>query len=139
MLLGSILKYEDRIVAPVNLAAWDRHAINVPGMVVHAQALRNLLNDGLVQPVARWLPLALALAAALLWLWVPAPALALAALLCIWITGLALSTYALSRGVHMPVANIMCVTLIALGGRQALEAALNLRERGACGEFSAAT
>ncbi|HEV7819538.1 MAG TPA: adenylate/guanylate cyclase domain-containing protein [Burkholderiales bacterium] len=129
VLLGSILKYEDRIVPPVNLAAWDAQAMNVPGIVMHAQALRNLLNDGLVQPVARWLPLVLALAAALLWLWAPAPAAALAALLCVWIAGLALSTYALSKGVHMPIANIMCVTLIALGGRQTLEAALNLRER----------
>jgi class 3 adenylate cyclase len=69
------------------------------------------------------------LAATLLWLWAPAPAAALAVLLSIWSAGLALSTYALAKGLHLPMTSIMCITLIALGGRQALETAINLRER----------
>jgi class 3 adenylate cyclase/CHASE2 domain-containing sensor protein len=129
VLLGSTLKYEDRLVAPVNLAAWDPDAINAPGVLLHAQALRNLLNDGLIQSAPRWLPLALALAAALLWLWAPAPGIAFAALAAIWTLCLAASTLALAKGIHVPMANTMFVALIAIGGRQTLETTLNLRER----------
>jgi adenylate cyclase len=129
VLLGSTLKYEDRLAAPVNLAAWDPDAINAPGVLLHAQALRNLLNDGLVQPVAPWLPLGITLAVALLWLWAPPPAGALALLATVWVACLAGSTLALAKGTHVPVANMMLVALIAIGGRQLLETALSLRER----------
>ena len=129
VLLGSTLKYEDGLTAPVNLAAWDPDAINAPGVLLHAQALRNLLNDGLIQPAPRWLPLALALAAALFWLWAPSPGFAFAGLAAIWGVCLATSTLALANGVHVPVGNAMFVALIAIGGRQALETGLNLRER----------
>jgi CHASE2 domain-containing sensor protein len=84
VLLGSVLKFEDRLTAPVNLVAWDPDAINAPGVLLHAQALRNLLNDGLIQPVAAWIPFFLALAAALLWLWAPRPIVALLLLAAVW-------------------------------------------------------
>ena len=129
VMLGSTFRFEDRLAAPVNLTAWDRDAINAPGVLLHAQALRNLLNDGLIKPVAEWVQLALALAAALLWLWAPAPAIAFTVLALIWAVCLAASTFALSKGVHVPVANTMFVALLAIGGRQTLEIALNLRER----------
>ncbi|MEO8440863.1 MAG: CHASE2 domain-containing protein [Betaproteobacteria bacterium] len=129
VLLGSTFKYEDRLTAPVNLAAWDPDATNAPGVLLHAQALRNLLNDGLIRWAPRWLPLALALAAALLWLWAPSPGIAFAVLAAIWAVCLATSTLALAKGVHVPVANLMFIALIAVGGRQTLETALNLRER----------
>ena len=129
VLLGSVLKYEDRLAAPVNLLAWDPDASNLPGVVLHAQALRNLLNDGLVQLAPAWLPFALALAAALLWFWAPHTALALLMLLAVWITCLAGSTLALYRGLQLPVAGVMLVATAALSGRQLLEAALGLRER----------
>jgi len=129
VLLGSTLKYEDRLAAPVNLAAWDPAAINAPGVLLHAQALRNLLNDGFIRWAPSWLPLALALAAALLWLWAPAPRIAFAWLAGIWVLCIAASTFALTRGLHVPVVNVMFVALLAVGGRQTLEIALNLRER----------
>ena len=129
VLLGSVLKYEDRLTAPVNLAAWDPHAINTPGVLLHAQALRNLLNDGLIQPVAAWIPLILALAAALLWLWAPPPAAALALLATAWAACVAASTLALAKGFELPVANVMLVALISVGGRQLFETVLSLRER----------
>ena len=129
VLLGSTLKFEDRLEAPVNLAGWDPQAANAPGVLLHAQALRNLLNDGLIQPVAPWIPLVAALAAALLWLWAPPPAAALALLAAVWIACVAASTLALAKGVELPVINVMLVSLIAVGGRQLLETALSLRER----------
>jgi adenylate cyclase len=129
VLLGSVLKYEDRLTAPVNLVAWDPHAVNAPAVLLHAQALRNLLNDGLIQPVAAWIPLVLALAAALLWLWAPPPAAALALLATAWATCIAASTLALAKGFELPVANVMLVALLSVGGRQVLETAFSLRER----------
>ncbi|MEO8187372.1 MAG: adenylate/guanylate cyclase domain-containing protein [Burkholderiaceae bacterium] len=129
VLLGSVLKFEDRLTAPVNLAAWDPGAVTTPGVLLHAQALRNLMNDGLVQPVAAWIPLVLALAVALLWLWTPGPATALALLLTVWLASIAASTLSLAKGFELPVANVMLVALLCVGGRQALETAFSLRER----------
>jgi adenylate cyclase len=129
VLLGSVLKFEDRLAAPINLVAWDAHATNAPGVLLHAQALRNLLNDGLIQPVGAWIPLVMALAAALLWLWAPAPTTALALLAAVWAACIVASTLALAKGYELPVANVMLVALISIGGRQLLETALNLRER----------
>jgi class 3 adenylate cyclase/CHASE2 domain-containing sensor protein len=129
ILLGSVLKYEDRHAAPVNLTAWDPQATNVPGVLLHAQALRNLLNDGLIQPVAAWIPFFLALAAALLWLWAPRPAVALLLLAAVWAACIAASTLALARGLELPVTTVMLVAMFAVGGRQGFETALGLRER----------
>jgi class 3 adenylate cyclase/CHASE2 domain-containing sensor protein len=129
VLLGSVLKFEDRLVAPVNLATWDPGATNAPGVLLHAQALRNMLNDGLIQPITPWIPLVLALAVALLWLWAPGPVPALALLATIWATCIAASTLLLARGFELPVATIMAVALLSVGGRQALESAISWRER----------
>ena len=129
VVLGSVMKFEDRLKAPVNLVAWDPDAVDAPGVLVQAQALRNLLNDGLVRPVAGWIPLVLALAAALLWLVVPSAARVLALVAAAWALCVAASTLALANGFDLPVANAMLVTLVSVGGRQALETVLNLRER----------
>ncbi|MCX7137106.1 MAG: adenylate/guanylate cyclase domain-containing protein [Proteobacteria bacterium] len=129
VLLGSTLKFEDRLAAPVNLVGWDVHATNAPGVLLHAQALRNLLNDGVIQPAAPWLPLVLALAAALLWLWAPPPAVAFAVIVFLWAGCIGASTLALAKGLELPVANVMLIALIAVGGRQLWETVLNLRER----------
>ncbi len=129
VVLGSVMKFEDRLKVPVNLVAWDPDAVDAPGVLVQAQALRNLLNDGLVRPVAGWIPLVLALAAALFWLVVPSAARVLALVAAAWALCVAASTLALANGFDLPVANAMLVTLVSLGGRQALETALNLRER----------
>ncbi len=129
VLLGSVLKYGDRLAAPVNLLAWDPQASNVPGVLLHAQVLRNLLNDGLIRPVATWVPFLLALVAGLLWLWTLRPAMALLILAAVWAGCLVASTLALARGFDLPVATVMFVAALAIAGRQALETALNLRER----------
>ena len=131
-MLGSTLKYEDRLAAPVNLS------LRV-GPACHQRARRHVKarhrrcatcsTDGLIQPAPPWLPLALALAAALFWLWAPSPVIAFAVLAAIWALCLAASTLALAKGIHVPMANTMFVALVAIGGRQTLETTLNLRER----------
>lgn len=129
VLLGSVLKFEDRLAAPVNLAKWDPDAVDTPGVLLQAQVLRNLLNDGLIKPVATWIPLALMLAVALLSLWALGPLAALALLVAVWIACIGASTWALARGFGLPVTGVMLAALLAVGGRQALAAASGLRER----------
>jgi class 3 adenylate cyclase/CHASE2 domain-containing sensor protein len=129
VLLGGVLKFEDRFATPVGLVAKTPGTLNAPGVVLHAQVLRNLLNGGLIKPVSPWIPLALALAVALLWLWAPSPAMAFALLALVWAACVTGSTLALAKGFELPVATVMFTALIAVGGRQLLETTLNLRER----------
>lgn len=71
VLLGAILDETDLVTLPVSMAEWRPGNPQVPGVLVHAQLLRNLFTDGLVRPLPPALQFALVLAAALL---VAAPA-----------------------------------------------------------------
>ena len=51
VLVGFILPFEDRRTVPVDLARWEPGNRSVPGVLVHAQLLRSMLNGGLLQPV----------------------------------------------------------------------------------------
>jgi adenylate cyclase len=61
VLLGFILPFEDRKTIPIDLARWEPGNRSVPGVLVHAQVLRTMLNGGLVQPLGDWLVYGLAL------------------------------------------------------------------------------
>ena len=51
VLVGFILPFEDRKTVSVDLARWEPGNRSVPGVLVHAQILRSMLNGGLLQPV----------------------------------------------------------------------------------------
>ena len=51
VLVGFVLPFEDRKNVPVALAGWEPGNRSVPGVLVHAQVLRSMLNGGLLQPV----------------------------------------------------------------------------------------
>jgi len=129
VLLGSTFRFDDTHPAPVNVAAWKSDAASTPGVLLHAQALRSLLNDGLIEPVAWWIPVVLAVAAALLGLWAARPIGALALLVLVAAVCLIASTLALHGGMVLPVSAVLLVALASVGGRQAIEGALVLRER----------
>ena len=129
VLLGSVLKYEDRHLAAVNLVGWDALATNIPGVLLHAQALRNLLNAGLVQAAPAPLTWLLIVAATLLWWWALRPALALGLLLALVLGGLLASTLALHQGVFLPMASVLLAATASIALRQAVQTALQLRER----------
>jgi class 3 adenylate cyclase len=129
VLLGSVLRFEDRLRAPVDLAGWDAGNDTVPGVLLHAQVLRNLLNDGLIRPAPVVVSIVLVLAAALAWFWRAQPTTALGALAAIAIAGVAVSTLALASGIELSVAGAITVALLSIGGRQALEATIRLRKR----------
>lgn len=60
VLLGNVTQTQDRWNLPVPLADWERNnagelKINQPGVLIHYQALRSMLGDGLIVPIADWL------------------------------------------------------------------------------------
>lgn len=64
VLLGSVLPLVDRLAQPVNLAAWEQASGPAPGVLAHAQTLRNLLGRGTVAPLPpTWSVIATLLAA----------------------------------------------------------------------------
>ena len=129
VLLGGVLKYEDRLTAPVNLIAWDREAENVPGVVLHAQALRNMLDTGVIAPVPAWLLLTLCLVAGLAWCAAANVRIA-AALAIAGAAALAAgATAALARGWYVPPAPVLATLVLGAGARTVRETALGMRER----------
>jgi len=129
VLLGSVLKYEDRYPAPVNLVGWDTNAPNVPGVLLHGQALRNLLNGGLVQTVTHWIPVLLSVCAGLLWLWAPTAIVAFPLLGIAVVASASISTIALAERFHLPVAHAIVIAVLAVTSRQLFAVTFNLRER----------
>lgn len=130
VLLGVVLPYEDRQRLPVQLASWEDADAGVPGVLLHAQVLRGLLNDGgLIRQVPAAVVTAMSAVAALLW-FLGSGAAVLAAAGGLLVAGLLLlSTWLLVQGLHLPVLAPVSAGLLALGGRAAWEAALKLRER----------
>lgn len=129
VLLGSVLKFEDGLVAPVNLAAWDREEVSVPGVVLHAQVLRNMLGSGLISSAPAWTLLLLCLVAALAWLVAADVKIALGAVIAGSAVIAAGSTWLLARGWHLPPAAALATLILAAGARTAYAAALEMRER----------
>ena len=129
VLLGSVFKFEDRLAVPVNLAAWDSQADNMPGVLMHAQVLRNFLNDGLIAPAPTWLVLVLCLAAAMLWFPAGNAWLGAAAVPAGGATLTAVSTWGLTRGWYLPPTAILITLILAAAARVLYEATLKLNER----------
>lgn len=129
VLLGSVLQYEDRHRAPVQLVAWDHEAANLPGVLLHAQVLRNLLNDGLVRPAPAILIAVLLVGAALSWLIALRSAWAFVGVIALAALGLLVSTAALHRNIYLPVATVWLLAVAGIAGRQMAIAVQQLRER----------
>ncbi|MCU7834757.1 MAG: adenylate/guanylate cyclase domain-containing protein [gamma proteobacterium symbiont of Taylorina sp.] len=130
VLLGSVLPFEDRHYQPVNLAAWETENNNfVPGVLLHIQALRNILNNNFVQEVSWLWILVLNLCLTLLW-WFKTNPLKLV-LLSLFLTGSLLLSqyYLLPQLIYIPVLSSIAITLIALFGRQLLEMFFMAKER----------
>jgi len=129
VLLGSVLRFEDRLGVPLNPAAWDPEVENTAGVVVHAQALRNLLDRNLVAPVPLWLLwLACALAAAA-GMAVARLRIAIAIAAGGVIAIVAASTWLLTRDLHLPPLLPVAALLLATATRGIWEAACELREQ----------
>jgi class 3 adenylate cyclase len=128
VLLGFILPFEDRKTIPVDLARWEPGNFSVPGVLVHAQILRTMLNGGLVQPFGNWPVYALALlGAALVFLRSGA---ATTAAYAAFIGVLAAGTLLLLRnGWFLESAGPAMAASVAVGGRFVNDAIAHARER----------
>ncbi len=128
VLIGSVLPFEDRHAAPVALAGWENVA-TVPGVLLHAQALRTLLGSGPILIAALpWAMLLAALAAVAGFAASrPLPAWAIAGALCALL--LALLIAGLQRGVFIAVGGAIAAVLVAAAVRTTVEAVLGLRQR----------
>ncbi len=127
VLLGVILRFEDRLRMPVALSALEPLRLRLPGVMLHAQVLRSMLNNGLIQAAAPPLQWVLLFFAALFWFgreW------AKALVLTVFLPGVfALAMLMLWKGIHLEVASAMLTALFAYLARFAYEAIQGLREK----------
>ena len=129
VLIGMVFPFEDRQSAPVQLADWEPESPNSAGVVLHAQALRNLLNDGFVQAVPAMGTVAACVALAVLW-FVSAGTAQVGLLLAGIVLLLAgASTWLLALGWFFPAVAPAMTAALALGGRNGYDTLLKLRER----------
>lgn len=132
--IGTVLPFEDRHYQPVNLAAWEADNRGfVPGVLIHVQAMRNILGTGLIEPIPGiWVEALLLLLLPLWWLgkeggWAPGwiMVLALGGTLGLLIIQAAL----LAKGSYLPVVAPILGLWLLLGGRQILELGLRYQEK----------
>ena len=64
---GSVLPFVDRHPVPIPMAAWEPDEYYVPGVFVHMQALRSIINHATITKAGYWLSVLLVLLATLFW------------------------------------------------------------------------
>lgn len=129
VLLGSVLRFEDRLAVPINPGAWDAEPANAAGVAVHAQALRNLLDNTLIVNAPAWLWWLLCALAALAGLAVAGTRQAVIVAFSGVVVLLAASTVMLARGWHLPPFIPVAVLLLAVIARRVGDAVDELREQ----------
>jgi adenylate cyclase len=130
VLLGIVLPLEDRYYQPINLAAWESgNAQRVPGVLIHAQILRSMLNGGLITELSAYGLALLCAALALAWLVRARLAVVLTVTVLAWGALYLQSTLLLRQGLYLPVLPLMLTLTVALLGRWLVEALFQLRER----------
>lgn len=129
VMLGTVLPFTDRQPVPVPLAVWEPEVADTPGVLLHAQALRTILDRGFIQPVPKWVIVAALAGTALLWL-VSANAVVIVLVVCavaaLYFAG---ATWLITQGWFFPAAAPVLGGALALGGRNAFDTVEKLRER----------
>lgn len=130
VVLGPVLPFEDRHRLPRALAAWEPGALQLPGVLLHAQALRSILaseKGGLLRPVPWGWGLVLTVLSVLLgwfvrgrWRWLLLPYLS-----ALWIGAWGLWDWAWL----LPVGDASVWLLLSLSLRLAWQGWLSMRER----------
>ena len=128
VLVGAIFDFDDRHWVPVELAAWEPRNRFVPGVLIHAQALRSIMGTGLAQPVPPYAVGALILLFTLLF-WVRRTWLSIGLLAAGSAGIVALGVFLLLQGLVLPAGGILLAGLAALGARSAIEALKTAREK----------
>jgi class 3 adenylate cyclase len=128
VLVGFILPFEDRRIVPVDLARWEPGNRSVPGVLVHAQVLRAMLNGGLVQGLPLW-PVLLLIVAGAAFVLMPSRLASIAAY-GLFIVALAVAGLVLLRaGWFLEPATPALAATLALGVRFGAGGIAQARER----------
>jgi len=130
VLIGSVLPFEDRHYQPVNLAAWEQENNNyVPGVLIHLQALRNILNNGLIHEVS-FLPVLL-INLTLLFLWLIGKNFKTTILLglSLFVLFNSIQGWLLLQNIYFPVAASVLGMFIVLLARSSMEIIFELLEK----------
>ncbi|OGS91955.1 MAG: hypothetical protein A2Z95_03515 [Gallionellales bacterium GWA2_60_18] len=128
VLLGVILPFSDRLQLPVPLAAWEPENRRLPGVLIHAQTLRSMLNRGAIATTQPGLLLVFALLPAVFW-WGRSAWPKGAALVAFSLGVLALSTLRLWQGQYLPPVDAMGMAWVAFVGRTAFDSLRQFREK----------
>ncbi len=130
VLLGSVMPYEDRLNVPSALSAWEPQMTKVPGVVLHAQALRALVDGKIVQQVPTFVvALLVILLGALLWHGAARPASAATLAIMTPLALFATACFLVMAGWSLDIGAPIVVVLLATGSRQVHEAWQNRIER----------
>jgi adenylate cyclase len=128
VLLGFVLPFEDRRIVPVDLARWEPGNRSVPGVLVHAQLLRAMLNGGLVQGLPAW-PFFLLIAGGAAFVFLPSRWGSIAAY-ALFVAVLAVCGLALLRaGWFLEPATPALAATLAIGVRFGRDGVAQARER----------
>ena len=128
VLLGAVIAGVDQVAQPVSLTSWADDKLS-PGVVMHAQALRTILNGGLLQPVSLPKTILLIIAASLFW-FVPLRAIPAGIILPGLMAGfLGAALFFQIKGSIFPLAAVFCSLTLSIAGRQSVETYLRLSER----------
>jgi len=128
VLVGFALPFEDRRTVPVDLAAWEPGNRSVPGVLVHAQVLRSMLNGGLLQPVRDSIVSLLAFLAAT-FVFMPGGGRATFAFVLFTAALAAAVLYLLNAGWVFGPAVPVAAGAVALAGRYVSDSIAHARER----------
>lgn len=121
VLVGSTQEYVDLLDLPVPLANWHPEAHFVPGVLVHAQLLRGMLNQGLIQVAPSFVISLLSVVAALLW-FVQGIVRKLTCILALSVAMGLLTLLLLHRNMWLAPSAILLSGMLAAGSRSALQA-----------------
>lgn len=128
VLLGAVIAGVDRVAQPVALAAWENDRLGA-GVLIQAQALRTILNGGLLKPVGLTIMALLMVVASLFW-FIPLRTIMAGGILLVLVVGLFGAALLIQvNGSIFPLAAIVSSLTISIAGRQSVETFLRLSER----------
>ena len=128
VLLGAVIAGVDRVAQPVALAAWEEDKLGA-GVLIQAQALRTILNGGLLKPVGLPIMVLLIIVASLFWL-IPLRPIPAGIVLLVLIAGSFGAALLIQiNGNIFPIAAIVSNLTLSIAGRQGIETYLRLSER----------
>lgn len=128
VLMGAVIAGVDRVAQPVALAAWENDLLGA-GVLIQAQALRTILNGGLLNVVSFPVLAILIVLASLFWFIRLRPLMAGTIWLALMAVMIGASLLIQVNGSIFPLAAIVGSLTLSIAGRQSAETYLRLSER----------